>query len=65
MLVTRVNSEFYERVRISRVRIIPTKTRPKFLIFLNKNKNMRAIHHGYRRSYTPSIKPLLLLPEGV
>src|SRR5690554_1009617 len=35
------NSEFYERVRISRIRIIPTKTRPKFLIFLNKNNNLR------------------------
>jgi len=38
---TPANSEFYERVRISRIRIIPTKTRPKFLIFLNKNNNLR------------------------
>src|SRR5690554_4137627 len=37
------NSEFYERVRISRIRIIPTKTRPKFLIFLNKNNNLRKL----------------------
>src|SRR5690554_6205592 len=59
------NSEFYERVRISRVRITPTQTRSKFLIFLIKNKNMRAIHHGYRRSYTPSTEPLLPLSWGV
>src|SRR5690554_3832345 len=58
------NSEFYERVRISRVRITPTQTRPKFLIFPIKNKSMRAIHHGYRRSYTPSTEPLLALILG-
>src|SRR5690554_5827035 len=53
------NHQFYQRVRISRARITPNKTRSKFLNFLTKNKNMIAIHPGYRRSYTPSTEPLL------
>ena len=59
------NSELYEHIRISRVRITPPKTRPKFHTFPFKNKRIKAFYNGYRRSYTPSFEPPQPLHRGV